>query len=411
MQQILSVSELTLNIKNRLESAFPTVTVRGEISNFRLPASGHIYMTLKDEDAQIPAVIWKNVRLRLPAELRDGMEIIAAGRLEVYPPSGRYQLICSSLTLAGEGMLQQAFAMLLQKLAAAGYFNVEHKKPLPAYPETIALVTSPTGAVIKDMGDVLSRRFPAASLLLYPVKVQGEGAVNNIIDALEYFNTTTVDQHRPDLIIVARGGGSLEDLQAFNEERVAMAIFHSSIPVISAVGHETDFTIADMVADVRAGTPSIAAEIAVPDKEELLQKINTLAQRQLSSLNTRIDGAEREIDSLTGSYAFNRPKVLCKQLDAEITTIIGFMSRSLKGRIEHIEQRFSAAEGRLSLLDYRNVLRRGFALIKTESGYITTSRDMARKKRASAVFYDGEIPIMTDGSDKGDEQVQDPHEY
>ncbi len=410
MEQILSVSELTLKIKSELESAFPAVTVRGEISNFRLPASGHIYMTLKDEDAQIPAVIWKNVRVRLPLDLKDGIEIVATGRLEVYPPSGRYQLICTSLTLAGEGMLQQAFALLLHKLASAGYFNVEHKKKLPAFPETIGLVTSPTGAVIRDMCDVLTRRFPAASLLLYPVKVQGEGAAASIIDAIEYFNTAADEQHRPDLIIVARGGGSLEDLQAFNEERVAMAIFNSSIPVVSAVGHETDFTIADMVADVRAGTPSIAAEIAVPDKEELRQRISSLTQRQFSSLKTRIDGATREISSLTGSYAFNRPKVQCDQLDAEISTLIRFMSRSVQDRCEHIEQRFSAAKGRLSLLDYRNVLRRGFVLINTDSGYITTCREMAEKTRAKALFCDGEIAIMTDVNDRDDGQAQDPHE-
>ena len=393
-EQILTVSELTSGIKRLLEGHFPAVVVKGEISNFKLHSSGHIYMTLKDEGSQVPAVIWKNIRMKLPVELKDGLEIIARGRIEVYPPSGRYQLICTSVTLAGEGALQQAFAMLMEKLAVKGYFNQEHKKSLPGIPEKIGLVTSGTGAVIEDMGNVFKRRFPAARLMLYPVKVQGTEAAESVVGALAYFNNPVNPDHKPDIIIVARGGGSLEDLQAFNEESVALAIFGSSIPVISAIGHETDVTIADMVADRRAGTPSIAAEIAAPDTQELLRHFDTLVNRQYTVLHARLEGTERQIGSLVGSYAFNRPQVKLEQYSEQIDHLVRYMSTSARSALKHTERHFSSVAGKLALLDYRRTLQRGFTLVRNnDDSYITSSSSLRKADSASVVFHDGEVAI------------------
>ncbi|MCG8344203.1 MAG: exodeoxyribonuclease VII large subunit [Chlorobiales bacterium] len=397
-EQVFTVSELTGDIKSFLEDRYPAVSVKGEISNFKLPSSGHIYMTLKDEGAQIPVVIWKNVRMKLALDLKDGLEIIAHGRIEVYPPSGRYQLICTSVTLAGEGALQLAFAMLLEKLAGKGYFNQEHKKPLPGIPEKIGLITSATGAVIEDMSNVLSRRFPAARLLLYPVKVQGEEAAENVIAALTYFNKPGDPAHRPDVIIVARGGGSLEDLQAFNEERVALAIFDSGIPVISAIGHETDVTIADMVADMRAGTPSIAAEIAAPDTQELLRHCDSLLKNQSSALQAKVEGIERQVDSLLGSYAFNRPQVRLEQLHEQLNHLVRYMSRSAGSAIRQVERDFSSVAERLALLDYRKTLERGYTLVKQNSSFVTSRTSLRKGAGASVIFHDGEtkVEVMSD---------------
>ena len=408
-EQVLTVTELTKEIKSVLEGQFPTISVRGEISNFKLPGSGHIYMTLKDEGAQIPAVIWKNIRMRLSVDLKDGLEIIARGRLEVYPPSGRYQLICTSVALAGEGALQLAYAILLEKLANKGYFNQEHKKPLPEIPEKIGLITSATGAVIEDMSNVLKRRFPAARLLLYPVKVQGADATENLISALSYFNAPADPAHKPDIVIVARGGGSLEDLQAFNEESVALAIFASDIPVISAIGHETDVTIADMVADIRAGTPSIAAEIATPDTQELLRHTDTMLNRQCSALHAKVEGTERQVDSLLGSYAFNRPQVTMEKMDEQINHLVRYMSQSIRSAIMHSERSFFSVTERLALLDHRKTLERGFTLVTQGNSYVTSSNAVRKTDRASVIFHDGEVTvaIMPDGAAPGTSAVQD----
>jgi len=389
---ILSVSELTQQIKQELEILFPKIRVKGEISNFKHHSSGHIYMTLKDEGAQIPAVIWKHAASRLTCRPADGMNVIAEGRIEVYPPSGRYQFICTSITQEGEGALQQAFAKLLQKLAAAGWFSDERKKPIPKIPRTIGLVTSPTGAVIEDMGKVLQRRFPPATILLYPAKVQGKDAVDSLISGISWFNAQTSGQNRPDVIIVARGGGSLEDLQAFNEERVAEAIFNSPIPIISAVGHETDFTIADMVADLRAGTPSIAAELAVPDSLELLRHITSLGATRESLLKAKIDGAEREIDSLCSSYAFNRPVLQMQQLSEELDSTVERMARTLEGKQRETGMRLEAAARHLGLLDYRKTLERGYTLVRRKGHMVTSAKNLRPEETVELLFHDGTLP-------------------
>ena len=268
-RRIYTVRELTEAIKSLLESTYPFVWVIGEVSNFRVPASGHFYFTLKDSKAQISAVMFRAQNQNLKFKLEDGLSVIAMGRLNVYEPKGIYQIIIEYLEPEGVGVLQLAFEQLKARLASEGLFDEEYKRPLPFLPQRIAVVTSPTGAVICDIMNVINRRHPNVAIEIAPVRVQGEGAAEEIAEAIYLLNERDV----ADIIVVARGGGSLEDLQAFNSEVVARAIFSSHIPVVSAVGHETDFTIADFTADVRAPTPSVAAELIVPVKEELLRLI------------------------------------------------------------------------------------------------------------------------------------------
>ncbi|TCD47917.1 exodeoxyribonuclease VII large subunit [Chlorobium sp. N1] len=389
-QTALSVSELTRLIKGELESTFPAVRVRGEISNCKKPSSGHLYLTLKDEGAQVPAVVWKHTAARLQTDLRDGMSVVAEGRLEVYMPAGRYQLICSSITEEGQGALQLAFAELLRKLSGLGWFREEIKKRPPRFPRSIGLITSPTGAVIEDMQNVLSRRYPAAALRLYPVKVQGRDAAPSVVKALRWFNAQE-GEARPDVLIVARGGGSMEDLQAFNEESVALAIYRSGIPVISAVGHETDITIADMVADLRAGTPSIAAELAVPDSLELLRSLREHTSRQSALAMSKVQGAEREIESIRGSYAFNRPLNLIEQFSREADSFPERMRLTLNATLRDTLHHHEAALRHLSLLDYRKTLERGYVLVKKEGKVVTGGAALGEGDRVELSFRDGTL--------------------
>ncbi len=397
--EILSVSELTQQIKNGLETLFPQVKIKGEISNFKRHGSGHIYLTLKDEGAQIPAVIWKTTANRLGITIKDGIDVIAEGRLEVYPPSGRYQLICTSITEAGQGALQQVFAELLQKLAKAGYFGAERKKEVPAIPETIGLITSPTGAVIEDMSNVLGRRFPSARVLLYPVRVQGSGAAEEVAAGIAFFNTTKNKRHRPEVIIIARGGGSLEDMQAFNGELVANAIYHSAIPIISAVGHETDLTIADMVADLRAGTPSIAAELAVPDTIQLLWNIDNCLSRQERVLKAKLEGTDRHVYSICNSYAFNRPPLQMQHFNDRLDSLVVQMSRTITSRYNQRMQLYASVDQQLALLDYRKTLDRGYVLVRNKGKFMTDANKLHPSDNVELVFHDGTLPAVISSGD------------
>ncbi|PHR87699.1 MAG: exodeoxyribonuclease VII large subunit, partial [Blastopirellula sp.] len=260
-QPVLSVSQLTQLVKGTLEMAFPSVWVSGEISNLAQPRSGHVYLTLKDDNAQIRGVMWKGTASRLSFDLEDGQQVICRGEIDVYAPRGSYQLVIREVEPQGLGALQLALKKLQQKLQTEGLFDPDHKKPLPKFPKTIAMVTSPTGAAIRDFLEVLRRRWPGVRVIVIPAKVQGQGAAKEIAAGIKQANQLA---ERPDVMVVGRGGGSLEDLWCFNEEVVVRAIFASEIPVISAVGHEIDVTLSDMVADRRALTPSEAAELVVP---------------------------------------------------------------------------------------------------------------------------------------------------
>lgn len=299
-RKIFTVSELSLEIKNLLEKQFPDVWVSGEVSNFRAATSGHFYFTLKDANAQIRAVCFRNQARYLKFKPQDGIAVIARGHLSVYEARGEYQFYVDYLEPAGLGALQLAFEQLKAKLAAEGLFDPARKKPLPVLPRAVGVVTSPTGAVIRDILRVLKRRFRNMNVALYPVKVQGEGAAEEIAEGIEYLN-----RHRlVDVMIVARGGGSLEDLWAFNEEIIARAIAASKIPVISAVGHETDFTIADFVADLRAPTPSAAAELVVHRKRDFVDELRERARRMSQMLRLKLSEAREQLTALRLHYVF-----------------------------------------------------------------------------------------------------------
>ena len=290
-RSILTVSELTRRIREILEERFPLVWITGEISNFRRPASGHAYFTLKDDAAQIAAVLFRQQARQIRFQLEDGLSIIGLGRVTVYEPRGSYQIVLEYIEPAGLGALQLAFEQLKKKLAAEGLFDPARKKPLPFLPAKIAVITSTSGAVIHDILNITGRRFPGVPLVIVPVKVQGEGAVEEIVRAIELANL----HGDADVILLARGGGSLEDLAAFNSEAVARAIAASRIPVVSAVGHETDVTIADFAADLRAPTPSAAAELVVPERGDLLRKIAMLHDGLRRGLLRRIDRERRAL--------------------------------------------------------------------------------------------------------------------
>lgn len=274
-REVLTVTELTRQVQDALEATFDQLWVEGEISNLRRPASGHLYFTLKDEESQVRAVLFRPVARALKFDLEDGMHILCRARMNVYRPRGEYQLILDYAEPKGAGALQIAFEQLKARLQAEGLFDPAHKKPVPFLPSRIGVVTSPSGAVIRDILNITKRRFPSVGILIAPVRVQGAEAPAEIVEAIQHLNEIP----GIDVIIVARGGGSLEDLMAFNSEGVARAIFASRIPVISAVGHEIDFTIADFVADLRAPTPSAAAELVVPRRGDLVQQVRTLSAR------------------------------------------------------------------------------------------------------------------------------------
>ena len=304
---VLTVSELTGQIKELLEEGLPAVWVAGEISNMSRPQSGHVYLTLKDDRAQIRAVLWRSTALQLRFALADGLDVICRGTIDVYAPRGSYQLVIRQIEPQGEGALQLALRQLKAKLAAEGLFDENRKRPLPRYPRRVAFVTSPTGAAIRDFLEVIGRRWRGLDVLVIPARVQGEGAAAEIAAGIRAANRLA---HRPDVLVVGRGGGSLEDLWCFNEEVVVRAIVASEIPVVSAVGHEIDVTLADFAADRRALTPSEAAELVVPDREELLLRLDSNRQRLAAvlvrparpgSVPAGLPGCQSHLPAATGS--------------------------------------------------------------------------------------------------------------
>lgn len=320
--EILSVSKLTGRIKQLLEENYPIVWIVGEISNLKVPASGHAYFVLKDEKAQIAAVLFKGQRQQLKFELQDGLSIVGMGRISVYQPRGNYQLILEYAEPQGYGALQIAFEQLKQKLYQEGLFDTQCKRPLPFLPTRIGIITSPTGAVIHDLLNIIYERFPTVEVEIYPVPVQGKTAGPQISQALELAN----DRKSSDVLIVARGGGSLEDLAAYNSETVARSVYNSKISIISAIGHETDFTIADFVADVRAPTPSAAAQMVVPEKNDLLDTINELRYRTIQALHQTTSQQRRELAYLQQSLVHPRKKI--QELQLHIDNIIERLSRA-----------------------------------------------------------------------------------
>ncbi len=355
---IYSVIELTREIKLLLETSIPSVWLQGEISNFVHHSSGHMYFSLKDEDAQIACVMWRTRNASLFMTPQDGMKVLAYGSVRVYEKRGNYQFDILKLLPAGVGELQLAFEQLKKRLFAEGLFDEQHKKPIPEYPSRIGIVTSQTGAAIHDMVRIISRRFPPSEIILRPTVVQGSGAAEDIAAAIDQLN----EYGDVDVIIVGRGGGSLEDLWAFNEEMVARAIFRSKIPIISAVGHEVDFTISDLVADLRAPTPSAAAELVVPDRAEILTRIVSLVNRGRVGLEQAISAYRERLASLLSSYGLRKPIDLVRQHRQRLDELTHMQSLALQHRFSFARAHLAQLARRLAGLGPESILRRGYAI-------------------------------------------------
>ena len=332
--------------------------VTGEVSNCRPARSGHVYFTLKDQNSQIAAVVWRLTAERLKFQIKDGMEVVAMGPVEVYPARGSYQLIVNQLMPKGVGALEAALRQLKEKLEKEGLFQRERKRPIPRIPKRIALITSPTGAAVKDMLQVITRRWPAANIIIMPVAVQGDAAAAQIAYALR-------NVHRipdVDVVVTGRGGGSLEDLWAFNEEVVARAIFECPIPVVSAVGHEIDVSIADLVADVRALTPSEAGELVVPSREELSAGLASLRDRLVSRLRRKADRARLQLDALASRRVFTNPQQVIRQCSEQLDELSERMEAAARRRIQRERQTLAQASGTLDALSPLGVLARGYSM-------------------------------------------------
>jgi exodeoxyribonuclease VII large subunit len=362
--RILSVSQLSQLIEGTLESAFHSLWVGGEISEVSRPHSGHVYFTLRDETAQIRAVIWRSSASRMRFHLEDGQQVICHGDIDVYPPRGTYQLVVRQVEPQGLGALQIAFKQLQQRLAAEGLFDVARKRPLPAFPRRIGFVTSPTGAAIRDFLQVAARRFHGIQVIVIPVRVQGEGAAQEISRGIGLANRL---QPPLDVLVVGRGGGSLEDLWCFNEEIVVRAIFASRIPVVSAVGHEIDVTLADLVADVRALTPSEAAERVIPSAEELTTRLKTIQRRIVSMLRARATSARRHMDQLSQSRVLRNPKAIIYDLAHRLDELDAHAARAIRRQLRTSRDRLAAIACRADALSPVAVLGRGYSVTTREA--------------------------------------------
>jgi len=351
-RRVYTVSELTQEIKGLFDKQFPDVWVTGEVSNFRAASSGNLYFILKDANTQLRAVCFRNLARYLKFKPQDGIAVIARGRLSVYEARGEYQLYVEYLEPAGLGALQLAFEQLKQKLAAEGLFDPTRKKPLPMLPRAVGVVTSPTGAVIRDIVRILRRRFPNLSILLYPVKVQGQGAAEEIAAGLAYFNRHPL----ADVLIVARGGGSIEDLWAFNEEAVARAIAASKLPVISAVGHETDFTIADFVADLRAPTPSAAAELVVRPRQDLEAELDYRARRMAQILRLKLSEARQRLTELRMHRVFQTLAERLREKAQQVDDGVVALERALRARLHAARQQWLSASAGIVRYDFPRLL-------------------------------------------------------
>jgi exodeoxyribonuclease VII large subunit len=360
-----------------------------------LHASGHLYFTLKDEGAQIAAICWRSRVASLRFEPEDGMKVIARGSITVYPPRGNYQLDVVTLQPVGVGALQLAFEKLKKKLQEEGLFDPAHKKPIPQFPRSIGIVTSSTGAAIHDIMTVIERRFPVVELILRPVQVQGEGAAEDIACAIRDFNS----YGEVDVLIVGRGGGSLEDLWAFNEEIVARAIYNSKIPIISAVGHEIDFTIADFVADLRAPTPSAAGELVVPDRTKLLETLDNIFYTLKRRIRETIELSRNRVQNILTSYAFGKPLEMIRFYSQRADEA----ERGLKLKMEHkitlINEGLNSQHKQLLALSPEIVLKRGYSIIWKDGESIRSSKQLLQGENITIQFYDGKKPAEIKGEE------------
>ena len=389
-QKVLSVGQLNDYIKTRLDGDpyLRNVAIRGELSNYKMYPSGHHYFTLKDENGAMKCVMFKSSAMRLRFRPDNGMKVIAMGSVTVYVRDGVYQLYCTALVLDGIGDLYAAFEQLKAKLGAQGLFDPAHKKPLPKFPGTIGIVTSSAGAAVHDMLRILKKRYPLTRVKLLPVRVQGAEAAMEIAGAIAYAN-----RHKlADLLIVGRGGGSMEDLWCFNEEIVARAIFDSKIPVISAVGHEPDVTISDFVADLRAATPSNAAELAVPDQDVLRQTLDEMQNAMAVAMQQKLDRAGERLEQLSNRPVLRSPLASFEGKKQNLQLLKNRLIAAQSGRVAAERQRFVAQVGKLDAMSPMKVLTRGYAMVATEEGKLVRSVSDVKPKQPIAVrVSDGTI--------------------
>ena len=399
---ILSVTQVNEYIQRRMDAdpLLNSVAVRGEISNYKLYPSGHHYFTIKDDGGALKCVMFKDNAFRLRFRPENGMKIIAMGRISVFPRDGAYQLYCTAMVVDGVGDLHAAFEQLKEKLSAQGLFDPAHKQPIPTYPRTIGIITSSAGAAVHDMLRILRKRFPLCRVLLFPVRVQGVEAPPEIVGAIRYANRYQL----ADLLIVGRGGGSIEDLWAFNDERVAYAIYESRIPIISAVGHEPDVTIADYVADLRAATPSNGAELAVPDQDALRQMLDGMYQSMASSLNRQLKGARQHLNVLSSSPALRSPTGYIERKRKDLEFISHRLSGAQSRVLDREQQRFVALTAKLDAMSPLKVLSRGYTITQTDQGVTVRSAEQVEVGDAIHVtFSDGKIAVTVTGKEKPNE--------
>jgi len=398
MSEAVSVTELTRAIKGTLEEGFDAVLVEGEISSSKLHSSGHFYFSLKDEGAVVSSVMWRNQASRLPKVPRDGDKVVVAGRLTVYEPRGSYQLVANMMKPAGQGDLQARLEELRRKLTAEGLFDPDRKRELPAYPFKVAVVTSPTGAVLHDIWHVLSRRAPHLELMLVPAPVQGIEAINGIVAALDRIALLEGSPDEPDVVIIARGGGSLEDLWAFNEEAVVRAVAACPFPTISAVGHETDTTLCDFAADVRAPTPSAAAELVSEERDVLLATVDDHLIRAGEALLRMVERRRERLEWIAKRPCLLRPEEPIERAHQTIDLLSDRMDRAQARVTERAQARLVNIAGRLDALSPLKVLSRGYAAISTSSGKVVVkAADLAVGDTVKIAFADATRVARVEG--------------
>lgn len=384
-----TVSRVNNYIKRLLDSKpiLTNIWVKGEISNFKRHSSGHIYLTLKDESSVLKAVMFRGAAQSLTFEPTDGTKVIAHGRISVYEAGGAYQLYIEDMTLDGIGDLYKEFEKLKAKLADEGLFDERYKKPIPKFPKRIGVATAPTGAAVRDIINVITRRYPLAEIIIFPTLVQGSGAKESIVNAIEYFNSSK----SVDTLIVGRGGGSIEDLWAFNEECVARAIYQSEIPIISAVGHETDFTIADFAADFRAPTPSAAAEVSVPSSFEIKRLVNIYKTRMQTSVFTEIENEKRTLSRLTPKNPQDKINELSQKLDMRIQTI----EKAYRLNINEKKRVVAEFAAKLDALSPLKTLARGYAIAVDDNGMVLRNKeDFTNDTEFKLKLHNGDVDCM-----------------
>ncbi|NOY30157.1 MAG: exodeoxyribonuclease VII large subunit [Planctomycetes bacterium] len=398
-KSVLSVTQLTSQLKGVVEQEFSAVWVAGEISNFSRPQSGHCYFTLKDDNAQLRGVIWRGTAAKLKFDVHDGLEVVCRGRLDVYPPRGSYQLVVDQLQPQGIGALELALRKLREKLGEEGLFDASRKKPLPAFPRRIGVVTSPTGAAIRDFLEVLRRRWQGVEVFVFPVRVQGDSAAAEISRAIEQANRLAPSL---DVLVVGRGGGSLEDLWAFNEEPVVRALAASRVPTVSAVGHEIDVTLADLAADVRALTPSEAAELVVPSAQGVAELMHSLSSRMQNALAVQVAAHRSRLDAIVSRPAFARPLDGVHHLSRQVDDLGTRFSGAMQVNLREQQSRVAAISGKLETLSPLAVLQRGYSLTQDPASgrLITSTQSLKKGQQISTRLAEGNITSTIDTVEK-----------